>query len=673
MSETDLLRAAAFLKLRAKKIKCPLKQYEKLIYPCMFLAANGEWYILGGLKNDKALIHDPVIGKSSAISYQEMEKIWAGEVILLSPRAFMPESLRVFNLSWFFESLKKYKKLFYEVLLASFFLQLFGLVTPIFFQVVVDKVLTHKSLSTLNVLMIGFLTLCVFEVVLGGMRTWLFSHTAYRVDVQLGARLFNHLSHLPLSYFNSRRVGDTVARVRELETLRRILTSSAMTTIVDSFFIIIFIIAMLFYSTFLTCIVVLILPLYVALSIGVTPLLRRLLERKFSRGADSQAFLVETINDVRTVKAMSVEPQFQRNWEDILAQYVRSAFQADNLANISVQISTFLDKITIILVLWLGAIEVIEGNLTVGQLVAFNMMAQRASAPILRLARVWQDLQQAGVSMKRLGDILNAPVEASSSAGKMSLPAIKGHIQFDNVSFRYRLDGPPILDGVSFAVQPGETLGIVGRSGSGKSTITNLLQRFYVPEQGKVLVDGVDLVMADIVWLRRQTGVVLQESTLFNKTIRDNIALTNPAADMGAIIHAARLAGAHGFILDLPEGYDTIVGEHGATLSGGQRQRLAIARALMTNPRILILDEATSALDYESEFIIQKNMAAISKNRTVVIIAHRLSTIMRCDRIIVVDKGRLVESGTHETLIQREGYYRNLWNYQTRDIREDGQ
>ncbi len=668
MSDTDLLRAAISLKLKAKKITRSIQDYKTLTFPCMFWGIDGEWRILGGIKDDKVLIHRPATAKSETLSFEQLTELWSENVILLSTQSIIPESLRSFNLSWFIPSIIKYKRLFMEVLLASFFLQIFGLVTPIFFQVIVDKVLTHRSISTLNVLVIGFFALSFFEVILGGMRTWLFSHTAYRVDVQLGARLFRHLSRLPISYFNSRRVGDTIARVRELENLRRILTSTALTTVVDTCFIVVFLIAMLFYSPFLTGVVVLILPFYAILSLGITPLLRRLLERKFARGADNQAFLVETITDIRTVKAMAVEPQFQRQWEDQLAQYVRSAFQSDNLGNIAVQATAFLDKITTILILWLGAKAVIEGELTVGQLIAFNMMAQRVSAPILRLARVWQDLQQAGVSMKRLGDILNSPVEPSNTSAKMSLPAMHGHIRFENVSFRYRIDGPYILNDISFIVRPGETLGIVGRSGSGKSTITNLLQRFYIPEQGKVLVDGVDLSMIDIVWLRRQMGVVLQESTLFNKTVRDNIALSHPAIEMKYVINAAKLAGAHAFILDLPEGYDTVVGEHGSTLSGGQRQRLAIARALLTNPKILILDEATSALDYESEHIIQQNMAAISKNRTVVIIAHRLSTIMNCDRIIVVDRGQLIESGTHDSLIKKDGYYHNLWSYQTKNI-----
>ena len=530
-----------------------------------------------------------------------------------------------------------------------------------------DKVLVNKGLTTLDVLAVGLLIVSVFEVVLGGMRTWLFSHTAYRVDVMLGARLFNHMVKLPIAYFNSRRVGDSVARVRELENLRSFLTGSTLTLIIDICFTVVFFVAMLCYSPLLTGVVAAIIPLYVILSFCITPILRKFLEDKFQRGAENQAFLVETISDIHTVKAMAVEPQFQRRWEDTIANYVRSAFRADNLGNFAVQTTQFINKLTTVLVIWFGARAVIAGDMSIGQLVAFNMFAQRVSGPILRLAKVWQDLQQAGVSLERLGDILNNPTEAVNNAAT-NPGTIKGQIKFENVSFRYRPDGPYILDNINLTVNPGESIGIVGRSGSGKSTLTSLLQRFYPPENGRVLVDGIDLNLVEVSWLRRQIGVVLQESKLFNRDVRENIALSDPGVDMNRVMHAAALAGAHDFILELPEGYSTMVGEQGSTLSGGQRQRIAIARALLTNPRILILDEATSALDYESEHIIQNNMSAISKDRTVMVIAHRLSTIRLCDRIIVMDKGRIVEHGTHSDLISQNGYYRKLWDYQNKDM-----
>jgi len=670
MQKVDLIRAASALGLKAKTLLRDLSKLSRIVFPAMVMLKDGSWAILGGAREDDVLLQSPFRHGVEKIPKEEFGKKWSGELLLITKRTPLPEMVRKFNISWFIPALLKYKNLFGEVLLASFFLQVFGLVTPLFFQVVIDKVLVHKGLTTLDVLGIGLLALFVFEVVLGGLRTWLFSHTTYRVDVTLGAKLFAHLISLPLSYFNARRVGDSVARVRELENIRKFLTGSTLTIVIDLFFTFVFILVMFFYSWKLTMLVLAIMPFYVGLSVFVTPVLRRRLDEKFQRGAESQAFLVEAVTGVQTLKSMAVEPQFQRRWEDLLAGYVNSAFKTDNLGNFAVQATTFLSKITTLLILWVGARSVIDGHLSIGQLIAFNMMSGRVSGPILRLFNVWQDFQQAGVSLERLGDILNTPTEPGYNPSRSTLPALKGAVKIENVSFRYRPDGPFILQDVNLGISAGEAIGIVGRSGSGKSTMTNLIQRLYIPEKGRVRIDGIDLTLVDTAWLRRQVGVVLQENTLFNRSVRDNIALADPGALMEAVVRASVLAGAHDFILELPEGYDTIIGEQGTGLSGGQRQRIAIARALLTNPRILILDEATSALDYESEHIIQKNMAAICNNRTVIVIAHRLSTVQSCDRIIVVDKGQLVEAGSHDQLIRTNGYYAKLWRYQSKGAGE---
>jgi ATP-binding cassette, subfamily B, bacterial HlyB/CyaB len=550
------------------------------------------------------------------------------------------------------------------VLLASFFLQLFGLVTPLFFQVVTDKVLTHRGYTTLDVLVFGLVTVTVFETALGGLRTYVFSHTTNRIDVELGARLFRHLVALPIAYFEARRAGDSVARVRELENIRNFITSSALTLVIDLAFTFVFLGVMFYYSPFLSWIVVGSFPFYVALSAGVTPIFRRRLDVKFDRGAENQAFLVESVTAIQTLKAMAIEPQMQKRWEEQLAGYVGASFEVLSLGNWASQSVQFISKIVTALTLYFGAHLVIEGSLTVGELIAFNMLAGRVAQPVLRLAQLWQDFHQARVSIARLGDILNTTPEPAFNPGRAALPPVRGEVTFEHVNFRYRLDGPLALYDVSLKVPVGQVVGIVGPSGSGKSTLTKLIQRLYVQESGRILIDGVDLTVADVTWLRRQIGAVLQENVLFNRSIRDNIALADPGMAMDKVITAAELAGAHEFTLGLPDGYDTMVGERGASLSGGQRQRIAIARALVTNPRILIFDEATSALDYESENIIQRNMRRISAGRTVFIIAHRLSAVRHADRIITIEAGRLVEDGTHDELIKRAGRYATLHQIQ---------
>jgi len=407
-------------------------------------------------------------------------------------------------------------------------------------------------------------------------------------------------------------------------------------------------------------------PAYLTLSILVTPVLRARLQEKFTRGAENQAFLVETVSGIETLKASAVDPQARRRWEEQLAAYVQASFRSANLSNIAGQSAGLINKLMTIMILWFGAHAVINGELSVGQLIAFNMFAGRVSSPVLRLVQLWQDFQQASVSVRRLGDILNTPTEPVYDRNRTALPDLTGNIRFDNVTFRYQPQGREILQRLSLDIASGQVLGVVGPSGSGKSTLARLVQRLHVPSSGRVLVDGVDLAMVDVTWLRRQIGVVLQENVLFSRTIRENIALRDPGMPLEQVIHAARLAGAHDFILELPEGYDTPVGEQGSNLSGGQRQRIAIARALVTNPRILIFDEATSALDYESEQAVQDNMAAITEGRSVIIIAHRLSALRNVDRVVVIDQGRIMEEGDHESLLKEGRYYADMHAIQSR-------
>ncbi|RMO55923.1 hypothetical protein ALQ29_02714 [Pseudomonas marginalis pv. marginalis] len=662
--KAEILLATRQVDLKAKAIRTTFERLGQTPLPAIACASDGGFFIIARMDQEKILIHDPRSQRPEMLSAEQLQARWGGELILIRSQSSLAGELSKFDFTWFIPAIVKYRKLLGEVLLVSFVLQIFSLLTPLFFQVVMDKVLVHHGLTTLDVIAIGLLGIMLFETVLSGLRSYVFAHTASRIDVELGSKLFRHLVTLPLSYFQARRVGDSVARVRELENIRSFLTGNTITLVLDVLFSVVFIAVMFFYSGWLTLIVLLSLPLYIVVSLLVTPVLRARLNESFARGAENQAFLVETVNGIDTLKSMAVEPQITRKWDNQLAAYVSAGFKTQTLSTIANESVSLIGKLVTVATLWLGARLVIDGQLSVGQLIAFNMLAGRVAQPIMRLAQLWTNFQQTGVSVQRLGDILNTRTEMSQ-ATRSALPALKGRIEFDQVHFRYRPDGSEVLRSVSLEIGAGEVIGIVGRSGSGKSTLTRLLQRLFVPERGRVLVDGMDLALADVSSLRRQIGVVLQDNMLFARSIRENIALTDPGAPLEAVMQAAKMAGAHDFILELPEGYDTVVGEHGASLSGGQRQRVAIARALIGNPRILIFDEATSALDYESERIIQQNMQAICKGRTVIIIAHRLSAVRDANRIVVMDRGQIVEQGTHhELLAHQAGHYSRLHRLQ---------
>jgi len=673
LADINLIRAAKSLGFKAKFIQDKVEKLSAHLLPAIARHEDGHFFLIVKVDSkgtgNEVLIQDLKNRAPETLSLAQLETVWTGELLLLSKRSsllggVMNESAK-FGFTWFIPALVKYKQYFSDVFVASFFIQLVGLASPIFFQVVIDKVLVHKGMTTLDVLAVGFFIVITFEVALTGLRTYVFSHTTNRIDVELGSKLYKHMLSLPIAYFNARRVGDTVARVKELDSVREFLTGSSLTVVLDVLFSFVFFAVMFYYAPLLTWIIVGTIPFYLVLSLLVTPTLRRRLDEKFQRSAENHSFLVESVNGVETIKAMAVEPQLRNSWEDKLADYVNTSFKTSNLNNIYSQVAAYINKVGGLLTLYFGSIAVVSGELTIGQFIAFNMLAQRVSGPIMRLVNLWQDFQQANISLQRLGDVLNAPSEPGYNPNRATLPDIKGQVLFENVVFRYGPNRAPVLNNISFQCRPGEVIGIVGRSGSGKSTLTKLVQRLYVPESGRVMIDGVDLAMVEPAWLRRQVGVVLQENFLFNRTVRDNIALVDTGMPMEHVVKAAQLAGAHEFILELPEGYDTIVGEQGSSLSGGQRQRIAIARALVTNPKILIFDEATSALDYESESIIQSNMRRISQGRTVFIIAHRLSAVKDANRIMVIDKGRLVEQGSHQQLVKHGGIYSQLYSIQS--------
>jgi subfamily B ATP-binding cassette protein HlyB/CyaB len=668
LQTADILLAARKLGLHARRVSS-MKPQRLGTTPLPAVAVGRDvegraaFFILARLQGEQVLIQRPETGRPEQVALDKLQASWSGELILFTSRASLAGEMARFDFSWFIPAIVKYRKLLLEVLAVSFVLQLFALITPLFFQVVMDKVLVHRGYTTLDVIAVAFVVVVLFDVTLTALRSYVFAHTTSRIDVELGARLFRHLLALPLAYFQARRVGDSVARVRELENIRAFLTGNALTVVLDLLFSVVFIAVMFHYSPWLTLIVVISLPCYALVSVLFTPVLRERLNEKFTRGAENQAFLVETISGIDTVKSMAVEPHWTRHWDNQLAAYVSAGFRTATISTLASGGITLISRLVTVATLYFGARLVIEGRLSVGQLIAFNMLAGQVAQPVMRLAQLWTDFQQTGISVQRLGDILNSRTEVASA--KSALPPVAGRVTLEDVVFRYRADGPEVLKGVSLDIAAGEVIGIVGRSGSGKSTLTKLVQRLYLPERGRVLIDGMDLALADASSLRRQIGVVLQDNVLFARSVRDNIALADPGAPLGAVMQAARLAGAHDFIAELPEGYDTEVGEHGATLSGGQRQRLAMARALMGNPRVLILDEATSALDYESERIIQNNMKAIAKGRTVIIVAHRLSAVRDAHRIVVMERGQIVEQGSHAELLgQPDGHYARLHRLQ---------
>lgn len=662
-SPIDLVMAARLLDLHAK-IKRPLiTRLNMLAVPAILQDKEENYFILGVARQKdgelRYLTQSPFEAMPQELNESQLNELWNGVAIVLTSKASLLGELAKFDFSWFIPAIVKYRRQLTEVLIVSIVLQLFALATPLFFQVVMDKVLLHNAINTLNVITIALVAVTVFEAALGYLRSYMFSHTSSRVDVELGARLFKHLVDLPIAYFEARRVGDSVARVRELENIREFLTGNAITLILDLVFSVIFIIVMFFYSTTLAWIVIGSIPCYFGLAYIVTPILRRQLDEKFNRGAENQAYLVESVAGVGTIKAMALEPQWIKRWEQQLAEYVKATVAANRTGIVANSAVSFLGKMVTIAITWMGAHEVIAGKMTIGELIAFNMLAGHVAQPIMRLAQMWSDFQQVGISMARLGDILNTRSEIIKS--QTTIPRLRGKIEFDSVTFRYKPGSTEAIRNVNILINEGETVAIVGRSGSGKSTLTKLIQKLYHPEQGKITVDGFDLAMVDPASLRRQIGVVLQENILFNRSIRENIAVSDPAASMEKIIEAARKSGADEFVRALPQGYDTIIGENGTGLSGGQRQRIAIARALLSDPRILILDEATSALDYESERVVQDNMDQIRKNRTLVIVAHRLSAIRLADRIYVMERGQIIEHGTHQSLVTIPGgFYANL-------------
>lgn len=664
-SEIEIINSARALKMKAKLIKLNVWKLKDVRSPLIAKNREGEFFIIAKSNEDQFMILNADSTQPEIKSRSELAHICSGSAILINNKGFVDKEA-IFSFKWFIPTILKFKKEFIQVLLAVFTIQILGILTPVMTQVVVDKVLVHRSMSTLNILAIGIGIVYIYNYILGLAKNYVFTHTTNRIDVMLSFKLFRHLFALPLKYFESRRVGETVARVRELDSIRSFLTGTPLSSMIDLIFIIVYIVVLFLYNKMLTVIVLCSIPVYAVLSAIVTPLFKKRLDEKFETGANTQSFLVESITGVQTVKSYALEPKFEKKWGDLQADYVKASYKTSMVSATAGTTGQFIQQIFDLLILFFGAKAVMDGNFTVGQLVAFRMLSGRVSGPVLRLVQLWQEYQQASLSVKRIGDIFNTPPEPVLNSNQTSMPKINGKIVFDKVRFRYNPQGGEVIKGMSFDIEPGTIVGVVGRSGSGKSTISKLIQRLYIPEGGKISIDGMDISLVNPAMLRKQIGVVLQENFMFNGTVAENISIHCPQATMEQIISCAKIAGAHDFILELPDGYNTVIGEKGMGLSGGQKQRVAIARAILANPRILIFDEATSALDYESESIIQNNLKEICKGRTVLIIAHRLSTLKDAQKIMVIDKGSLVEYDSHENLMAQNGLYSYLYNQQQR-------
>ena len=619
--------------------------------------------VVAGVDDGAVSVLDPATAGERRLERGEFAAAVTGRVALLRPADGAGgdrDSTRGFGLHSLLPRLLRYRGTVAQLLLASLVIQVFAMGTPLFTMVIIDKVLTTGALSTLNVLIIGLAAIALFDLLIGALRSVVFANVTHRLDVELVAGLFRHLTRLPMSYFGSRKTGDTITRVRELETVRQFLTGPTLTALVDFVFAFVFLGVMALFSVKLTLVVVGAIAIMLAMYAVLAPVMKRRLERKFGSTADNQSFLVEAVSGIETMKSLSLEPQMQARWEKQAVEQTRMARESERLTTLLSQVAQFINKGTIAITLWLGALAVIDGQLTAGQLIAFNMMVGRVMAPALRMAQLFQQLSQTRVSVGRLAEIFDAAPEPAASTRTDSLPSLQGRVRFEQVSFRYQPESPDALHEVSFEIEPGEVVGVVGGSGAGKTSMLRLLQRLYVPQRGRILVDGVNISDVDPTWLRRRIGAVTQDSILFNGTIRENIASASPNLPIDEIENAARLAAADEFIRALPQAYDTPVGERGCQLSSGQRQRVALARALASSPRMLLLDEPTSALDAFVERQIQDNLREIVSGRTVFIVSHRLSMLRICDRIMVLDEGRLIEQGDPQSLLAAEGAFAEL-------------
>ena len=654
---------AAMMGLHVSGVRVPANQGTRLQTPAL-IPWQGGFAVVRGANARGLLLASPRQGWVEIPPDQLPEAFPDGiDVLMLERSSATPEQR--FGFAWFWPALQRYRGILTQVLIASFVVQLFSLANPLLIQVIIDKVINQRSLDTLQVLGFALVVVTLMEGLIGALRTFLFSETTNRIDLRLGAEVIDHLLRLPLNYFDRRPVGELGTRIAELEKIRNFLTGQALTTLLDTAFSVIYIAVMLIYSWLLTLIALCVLPIQIGLTVLGAPLFRRQYRDAAQENARTQSHLVEVLTGIQTVKAQNVEMISRWKWQDFYGKYISRTFEKTITGTALSETSQVLQKLSQLLVLWVGASLVLSGDMTLGQLIAFRIISGYVTQPLLRLSSIWQSIQELKVSFERLADVVDTPEESDEAdKQKIPLPPIAGEVRFDDLCFSFTPGGTQVLRHIDFTIAAGTFVGVVGQSGSGKSTLTKMLARLYSPGSGRILIDNYDIDKVELYSLRRQIGIVPQEPLLFTGTVAENIALTDPDASSDAIVQAARLACAHDFIMELPAGYSSTVGERGAGLSGGQRQRLALARTLLSQPRLLVLDEATSALDYDTERRVCDNLLDNLKHCTVFFITHRLSTIRRAELIVMMHEGAIVETGTHDELMERRGRYYALYRQQ---------
>lgn len=666
-----LTNATESLGFNSRPVKASLDRLANQKLPAIAHWEGNHYIVVFEITPKHVIVCDPAIGQKK-LTHAEFNAGWTGYSLLIQPTLALQQSEgKSTNIWQLFQLIKPHKVVIAEIFIASIVIQIFGSISPIFTQLILDRAVVHRAADSLATFGVGLLIFGMFKIVMSALRQYLMALTANRIDAALVIGFIRHTFSLPLSYFDARHVGDIISRVQENHKIQSFITGESLGILLDLLSVFLYVTLMFFYSWKLALVTLISIPPFLLLNFASTPFLKKISREVFNATNYQNSYLIEALNGVRTVKSMSVERSVRWNWEERLNQEVKKTYRGQ-IVKIRLQaISSSIEMISSTALIWIGASLVISGEFTIGQLFAFNMLSANVIRPFQRLAGFWNQLQEIGIALERLCDVIEAKPEEDSQSQHQLLGKLQGYVKFNNVTFRYNKDAEAnILENVSFEIKPGQTIALVGRSGSGKTTLAKLILGLYVPTTGSIEIDGKDLKHISLHSLRAQVGVVDQDTFLFSGTIKNNITLSKPGAKPEDIQAAAELAGAHEFISKMPMGYDTEIGEGGGMLSGGQRQRLAIARALLNNPRLLIFDEATSSLDTESERIIQTNLEKIRHNRSTIIIAHRLSTVQNADLILVLDKGVLIESGTHQQLMARQGQYYYLNRQQIATIQE---